>query len=404
MSEKTVTLPVLGPGRKIADDMPHNRGADTLKFLLIPFVCFWSFGFPDGRGIVATFSGFAIPAFFILSGYFVLGPDKDVCRKKMKRAIRRALIIFAVMFVCYFAINIALMTADGVNWREELLSKRILFNFLVLNVWPFAVGSNIWFIQSLLYVYIFLLLADSWGWLRHYKLLMGLSMLFMVAAGELAAVLNFHILDYAYIPGGAVTRALPYVLLGMLLREKTKRLKAVRGWVYLLIFVLGAGLAFGEIYGLSLMGKLAYEGHMVGYGVMAAAGAPGGFPARDEAHGLLRSWAKLRQTDVCPGQSPVFWYPDRDEHDGSPVYGNRVAVRRYRRVCALHADQRFDHRRQKDAVTAWGILVKLGFVCLGVWLTMVIWGKTGRNAGGTPAVTETSAKSGKMLGKKLIKF
>ena len=146
-----------------------------------------------------------------------------------------------------------------------------MFNFLVLNVWPFAVGSNIWFIQSLLYVYIFLLLADSWGWLRHYKLLMGLSMLFMVAAGELAAVLNFHILDYAYIPGGAVTRALPYVLLGMLLREKTECLKAVRGWVYILVIVLGAGLAFGEIYGLSRMGKLVYQRHMVGYGVMAAA-------------------------------------------------------------------------------------------------------------------------------------
>jgi hypothetical protein len=71
----------------------------------------------------------------------------------------------------------------------------------------------------------------------------------------------------------------------------------------------------------------------------------------------------------------------------------------------LHADQRFDHRRQKDAVTAWGILVKLGFVCLGVWLTMGDMGeKQGGNAGGTPAVTETSAKSGKMLGKKLIKF
>ena len=271
MSEKTVTLPVLGLGRKIADDMPHNRGADTLKFLLIPFVCFWAFGFPDSMGIVSAFSGFSVPAFYILTGYFVLGPDKDVRRIKMKRAIRRTLITFAVMFVCYFAINIALMTADGVEWRAELLRKRTLFNFVVLNLWPFNIGGNIWFIHSLLYAYIFLLLADWWGWLRHYKLIMGLSMLFMVAAGELAAVLNFHILDYAYLPGGAVTRALPYVLLGMLLREKAERLKAVLGWVYLLIFVLGAGLAFGEIYGLSMMDKLVYRGHMVGYGVMAAA-------------------------------------------------------------------------------------------------------------------------------------
>ena len=328
MSEKMAPLPVLGPGRKIADDMPHNRGADTLKFLLIPFVCFWTFGFPDGKDIVARFSGFAIPAFFILSGYFVLGPDKDVRKAKMKRAIRRALITFAVMFVCYFAINIALMTADGVNWREGLLSKRTLFNFLVLNVWPYSIGSNIWFIQSLLYVYVFLLLADWWGWLRHYKLIMVLSMLFMVAAGELAMVLNFHILDYAYIPGGAVTRALPYALLGMLLREKTKRLKAVRGWVYLLIFALGAGLAFGEIYGLSMMGKLAYEGHMVGYGVMAAAAC---------------AWAVSRpamKRTVCSvhGQS----YAKRTYALANPLYFGILIVtsmtaRRYMEIVSLFA-------------------------------------------------------------------
>ena len=271
MSEKMAPLPVLGPGRPVADDMPHNRGADTLKFLLIPFICFWTFGFPDGQGIVSSLSGFAVPAFFILSGYFVLGPNKDVRNKKMKRAIRRAFITFAVMFVCYFAINVALMTADGVNWREGLLSKRTLFNFLVLNLWPFNIGGNIWFIQSLLYAYIFLLIVNRWARPWFYKTLMVLSMLFMVAAGELAAVLDFHILDYAYIPGGAVTRAVPYVLLGMLLREKTERLKAVRGWVYILVIVLGAGLAFGEIYGLSRMGKLVYRGHMIGYGVMAAA-------------------------------------------------------------------------------------------------------------------------------------
>lgn len=328
MSEKMAPLPVLGPGRPVADDMPHNRGADTLKFLLIPFICFWSFGFPDGQGIVSSLSGFAVPAFFILSGYFVLGQDKDVRRVKMKRAIRRAFITFAVMFVCYFAINIALMTADGVNWREGLLSKRILFNFLVLNVWPFAVGSNIWFIQSLLYAYIFLLIVNRWARPWFYKTLMVLSMLFMIAAGELAAVLNFHILDYAYIPGGAVTRALPYVLLGMLLREKTKRLKAVRGWVYLLIFALGAGMAFGEIYGLSLMDKLVYQRHMVGYGVMAAAAC---------------AWAVSRpamKRTVCSvhGQS----YAKRAYALANPLYYGMLIVtsmtaRRYMEIVSLFA-------------------------------------------------------------------
>lgn len=217
-------------------------------------------------------SGFAVPAYFILTGYFVLVKERAIRRKKLKRAVQRSFVTFQIMFVVYIAINAVIFAANNADWASEALNTRALFNFLVLNVWPFPIGSNIWFIQALLYAYVFLLLADRRrGGMRHHKALMVLCMIFMVASGELAGLLNFNILGYTYIPGGAVTRALPYVLLGMCLREKADRLKAVRGWVYLLIFMLGAMLALGEIVWLDRIGKLVYDSHMLGCGVMAAA-------------------------------------------------------------------------------------------------------------------------------------
>lgn len=271
MTEQNAQATVQEPTQTPLDDMQHNRGADLLKFFLMPFICFWSFGFPDGVGLVAALSGFAIPAFFILSGYFVLVEHRYIRMKKLTRAIQRALLTFGLMAVCYFLLNLALLTMDGVEWMPEVITRRTMFNFFVLNLWPFNIGANIWFIQALLYAYVILLIVN-WFWgMKYYKLIMAASMIFMLLAGELAGVIGFRIYDYTYIPGGFLTRALPYVLLGRFLREKTEWLKTVKGWVYVLVFVLGAGLAFGEIYWLVRIGKLVYQGHMMGFGVMAAA-------------------------------------------------------------------------------------------------------------------------------------
>ena len=86
--------------------------------------------------------------------------ERAIRRKKLKRAVQRSFVTFQIMFVVYIAINAVIFAANNADWASEALNTRALFNFLVLNVWPFPIGSNIWFIQALLYAYVFLLLAD----------------------------------------------------------------------------------------------------------------------------------------------------------------------------------------------------------------------------------------------------
>ena len=249
----------------------HDQGVDFLKFFLAPCVCFWAFGFPENSGWVSTMSAFAIPSFFILSGYYVLGDDKAVRREKLIRAIRRSSVLFLLMFVGYFIINVFYMNYMKMDWLPGLLNLRLPFDFFVLNMWPFPIGDNIWFIQAYFYACVMLFLMNQWGWLKYYKLILILSAVFMVLAGELAGVIGFNVLGYGFIPGGAVTRALPYLLLGMLLREKTARVREIQPWVYILIFAVGIGMVYEEILLLAWLDKLVYYGHMLGYGVMAAA-------------------------------------------------------------------------------------------------------------------------------------
>lgn len=250
-------------------EMIEFNSTGYLRLILMLFVCFWAFGCPEPSGVVTSISGFAIPAFFILSGYYVLDNKREVRLEKTLRKIKRTALCFAFVFLFYVAINVVLILLHFVAFT---FSKRMLFEFVVMNLWPFEVGNNIWFIQAMLYAYIIIFLLDKLKLLRFYKIILIVLFLIMLLTGEFAGVLRFNdIFGYSYIPGNWLTRALPYILLGRLLREKKKSFMKVQFWKYLIAFVVGGGLVVAEILLLSLSGFLRYEGHMIGFGIMAFA-------------------------------------------------------------------------------------------------------------------------------------
>ena len=243
-------------------------GAGYLRFVLMAFVCFWSLGFPEPTGIVTTISGFAIPSFYILSGYFILVEDRMERFEKYRRKILRSLFLFLFLCAFYAIANTVLFIAGNISFSFSL---RTVFNFLVLNLWPLPIGSNIWFVQAALIAYLLIALADRLGLMRFYKVALVLTMVFMLLTGELAGVIHLNLFGYGVIPGNWLTRAIPYILLGKFLREKRESLKKVPRWVYPVLWVLGAGLTVGEILLLGRTGNLVYQGHMFGFGVMAVA-------------------------------------------------------------------------------------------------------------------------------------
>lgn len=239
-----------------------------LRLILMIFVCFWAFGSPEPSGVVNSLSGFAIPAFFILSGYYVLDNKRNVRMEKTLRKIKRTAICFGFVFLFYVAINVVLII---LHFESFTFSKRMLFEFLVLNVWPFNVGNNIWFIQAMLYAYIIIFIADKLKLMKFYKIIIPILVIIMLLTGELSAMLRFNIFGYQYIPGNWLTRALPYILIGRLLREMKKSVMKIQFWKYLIAFVIGGVLVIAEILCLGWFEFLGYQGHMFGYGIMAIA-------------------------------------------------------------------------------------------------------------------------------------
>ena len=232
------------------------QGAGYLRFILMAFVCFWSFGFPEPTGVLSAISGFAVPAFFILSGYFVLVENRQIRIQKTEQKIKKTLKWFVCIFACYLILNLVLRL---MGYASFSLSLRTVFNFIVLNMWPLPICSNFWFIQALLYAYIVIYIADKMNLLKYYKVALVTFIVLMLLFGEFAGLIHFNVRGYTYIPGNWITRALPYLLIGMLMREKTAFLLKQQTRKYVLVILLGRN------------GLLVYGGHMIGYGIMAIA-------------------------------------------------------------------------------------------------------------------------------------
>ena len=249
------------------------RGANVLKFFLMPFVCFASFGFLGAYGnIVSRLSLFAPIAFYILCGFLSTAKEErhpEIYGKLMKRSAGQ----FAIVFMILIIMNGILMGITG-SFAEIIpmyFTKRILFNAIVMCTWPFQMGETIWFIQSLFYARVILFFMNKYDLMKHYKKVLLATALLTVLFGEFAGIIHFNFHGYTYIPGNAITRALPYMLLGRLIFEKRHSLFARPSWNYYLAFLAGIAAAIAEIIILSRIGRLVYTGHMIGYGIMAFA-------------------------------------------------------------------------------------------------------------------------------------
>ncbi|MBP3811287.1 MAG: acyltransferase [Clostridiales bacterium] len=265
--------PFVNPGEINAEgdplvEAPEFTFAGYLRFVLMLFVGFWAFGCPEPTGIVTVLSGFATPCFFILSGYFILVDDREHRLHKLKRKLIRGTSCLVFVFVLYAIINAVIFFLSHMTLA---VGKRMIFNFVVLNLWPCPIGDNFWFIQAMLYAYIIIYIADKLNLFKLYKGVLVITFIAMLLLGEFAGVIHFNFLGYPYIPGNWLTRALPYILLGRLIREHKDFLLSWRKFVYWILFVVGGGLVILELFVLARTGYLIYEGHTIGYGVMAFA-------------------------------------------------------------------------------------------------------------------------------------
>ncbi|MDO4983646.1 MAG: acyltransferase [Eubacteriales bacterium] len=241
-------------------------GVERLRIILMFLMCIDLFG--STGGLLSMFCGFVPIAFFILSGYLVLR-ESEHRSERIKRAIKRSAIVFGILAAVYFVLNLLYYRILGVNILPALAIPRFWFNFLVLNVWQFDIGGVIWYVQALLYAYIIIYFLDKWKLLKFDWLIVTVLIIFTVITGELCGVIRWEWHGYSYIPGNFLTRALPYILLGSIIRRKQSALFRFNRLFYSTGIVLGCLLMIAELFLLAAFGAQGYYGHLIGMPIVA---------------------------------------------------------------------------------------------------------------------------------------
>ncbi len=256
----------------------YYASIDVLRVLLMVFMIIGSYPLPGLTGsYIVPLCSFAAGTFFTLYGYFVLHEVEDISAR-IKRSIKRVFIAFAIAAVVYFALILVEQLLFGgfesiSAFFASYFTPRIIFNFVVLNYWTPNIGCNIWFLQAALYALIIFYFLDKWKLLKYDLQIMIILFLIAIIFGEGAHLIHFNILDYQYIPGNFLTRAMPYMLLGRILHgyRRNRTFNSLRTWIWGVIFALGLMLAFIEMVALDTTYNLIYPNHMVGFILMAAA-------------------------------------------------------------------------------------------------------------------------------------
>lgn len=132
----------------------RNTWIDFIRFIAMISVFFIHCIFPGQFGIyLRAANSFAVPLFFITSGYFCSFNSVEKLRKKVK-TLGSIVLISNIFYMIWDVLYIYLQDDDVENFLYEILSVKKWIIFFVFNESPLR--GHLWFLGSLLYCYIIL--------------------------------------------------------------------------------------------------------------------------------------------------------------------------------------------------------------------------------------------------------
>ncbi len=224
----------------------RNNNIDCLRAICAAEVVFTHFCFVRS-GLVDL--RYAVPVFFMISGFFLYSPDCDTVCQRAVKAAKKITKILLWATAAYAAYKVYFVFRHG----ETLFNAWTLRDVILLNFNPF--GGHLWYLQAYIYI-----LGILWvtGKMKRLHLLRWtiVPLLVVFLAFEKNCVIGKLCMPllgrefYSMYTYNFLFCGLPFVTLGMLLREKYTAISQIR-WLRrwsLWIFALGLVVYIAEKY------------------------------------------------------------------------------------------------------------------------------------------------------------
>lgn len=202
---------------------------NAMRLIAAFFVVAIHIHFPGGFGnVVIAVARFAVPFFFMVSGFFSHYENRDVVSGKMKHKILHTTSITAGSILLYIVYKCAMNFFAGtlseyLNGQFNLSSA---FEFIVFN--QVRVSEHLWFLPALLYVYIIFFLFQKIGFAKRSFFLIPLLLAVSILLRELPEFIPDmpDIFNKSYLCRNFLFDGLPFFLLGYHIKLNEEKLTA----------------------------------------------------------------------------------------------------------------------------------------------------------------------------------
>lgn len=133
----------------------RNRSLDAVRAIAALFVVWIHVSFPGETGrVVKALARFAVPLFFMVSGYFCYYDNEKILRKishKLSHTIR--LTIYSLIFYFIWKAILTVYRGESLELWLRGFCTPIYFKELLLYNYPVFISVHLWFLCALLYCY-----------------------------------------------------------------------------------------------------------------------------------------------------------------------------------------------------------------------------------------------------------
>ena len=216
MNSQSIQTETINQSEVMSETPPRYAGLDILKCLAAYMVVVIHFGHWDSTseldillgGVFNAETRFAVPVFFMITGYFY---PSIIKRGRFKGHLLKivSMTLFATLF--YFCFNVLFYSLNGGNAEEYLakvFSLRHLFGWVLINSVP--VEIHLWYFYAVIYALVVLYLADRLHLQRHLYI-------FSLVALVVCVCVNFT--PYTGYCRNFLFMGLPFICLGRLIGE-----------------------------------------------------------------------------------------------------------------------------------------------------------------------------------------
>lgn len=200
--------------------------------------------------IVNALARFAVPLFFLISGYY----SYQISPKKIIKRTRNSLNLFIFATVCYIAFSVLFLLLEGnvggvVEYFSRYLNIRALINFFVFNM-PFS-SPHLWYLLSIIYVYVVFYVVTVFRFNEKVVFSISFLLLFLhILLGECLS--SFGIVLPVLLLRNFALLGIPFFALGLFVKKHENKFYKIPDYIPFFAFMIGV---FESILSRYIFGK-----------------------------------------------------------------------------------------------------------------------------------------------------